>query len=88
PPQKPTAKNKRHSGVIRLLLSESPKTKPIIKLPKMLTVKVPHGKLLSVCSWKYLLTRKRNALPTKPPMPTIKIDLNMNFFLRRYKTIA
>ena len=50
PPQRTTVRKMRHSGVSKLPLSESPYNMPIRKLPRIFTVKVPHGKRLSICS--------------------------------------
>jgi hypothetical protein len=44
PPQIPIVRNILHSGDKIFPFSESPKTTPIIKLPTIFIIKVPHGK--------------------------------------------
>ena len=43
PPHSPTVRNKRHSGDMKLLLSEIPKKTPMRRLPSIFTKKVPQG---------------------------------------------
>ena len=73
PPQIPTIKNKRKLGVIISLLAEMPTIKPMIKLPKTLTVNVPNG-IENIFQYKFSFDTKNLAtLPINPPKPTNKI---------------
>ena len=73
PPRIPVAKNSRHSGVI-LPLSLNPKTIPIRKQPRILTVKVPNGNVESVLVWINCESKYRNTPPMKLPEPMAKMS--------------
>lgn len=71
PPQNPAIKKIRKLGEIISVFAVIPIIKPMSKLPKMFTVKVPIG-IDKKCNLTFsFCTINRVTLPIKPPNPTI-----------------
>lgn len=70
PPQNPVVRNKMALPERELLFTTNPRIKPRSKLPKTFTLKVAQG-IVWEAKLKYLLIKKRRALPRPPPKKTI-----------------